>query len=138
MKFEDILPFLRTGASAKCGNQPGYFLVCKKSLFGTDLGLHIYHAWPDPLTGDIFHWGIDGNSLLSDEWEICESDEQPEIQKIESILAKAVHQTIFNFFMGITMPFTPGNALLPPLSEPLADKIIATLQQFFDERKVIE
>ncbi len=134
MKFEEALVLMRQGKKFKCGNQSGYYIVCKKTLFDMDLGTSISHISTDISSSDIFHWGIDGSSLLSDEWEIYEDNNEPEINKIESILEKATEKTIFNFFMSITKPFTPENALLPPLSKPLAKKVMNMLKHFFEEK----
>lgn len=136
MKFEEALPLMRNGSKFKCANLSGYYIVCKKSLFGMDLGTGICNISTENNSSDIFHWGIDGNSLLSNEWEIYNDNANEEIKKIESILEKAIEQTIFNFFMSITKPFTPENAFLPPLSKPLSEKIINMLKKFFDEPKV--
>lgn len=131
MKFEEILPLLRTGAKGKCRDIPGYYLVVRKSIFDRDLGLSIFRVDPDLKSSDIFGWGVDGYSLLSDGWELYEEDSTSETQAIDCVLDKAIEQTIFNFFMNSTKLFTRENALLPPLSKPLAEKIMLTLKQFF-------
>jgi len=138
MKFEQALPLLRSGSKVKCGNQSGYFIVCKQALFDMDLGLTIYKVDSELGAASIFHWGVPGNALLSEEWYIHTADEQQDTKEIQSILHRTIQQTIFNFFMDITKPFTPENAFLPPLAEPLADKITNMLKQFFDIGKVIE
>lgn len=135
MKFEEVLPLMREGLKFKCGDQSGYYIVCKKMLFDMDLGIGITHISTEISSSDIFQWGVDGNSLLSDQWEIYEEHnehKENETNKIESILGKSIEQTIFNFFMNITKPFTPENALLPPLAKPLSEKIINMLKQFYE------
>jgi len=136
MKFEETLPLMRNGSKFKCGDQSGYYMICRKTLFDMDLGAGICNISTERDSSDIFQWGVDGNSLLSNDWEIYEKDNKSEINKIESILGKALEQTIFNFFMSKTKPFTTENALLPPLSKPLAEQIMNMINQFFDERKI--
>jgi hypothetical protein len=136
MKFEKVLPLMRNGSKFKCGDQSGYYMICRKTLFDIDLGTGICNISTERNSNDIFHWGVDGNSLISKDWEIFEKDKHSEINKIESILGSAIEQTIFSFFMRNTLPFTTENALLPPLSKPLAEQIMNMINQFFDERKI--
>lgn len=81
MKFEEILPLMREGKNAKCGNTPGYYTICKSKLFDMDLGKTIYRVDPDLNSRDIFSWGIHGNAVLSEEWEIYESEDKEEAKK---------------------------------------------------------
>lgn len=137
MKFEEALPLMRKGEHFKCGSQSGFYTAHTKSLFGMELGISICNISPEYPSNNIFHWGIDGNSLLSDEWEpYIVEDKDQEINKIESVLGKNIEDIIFRFFMDITRPFTPPNALLPPLSKPITERIMAMLKQFFDEKRL--
>lgn len=130
MKFEEALPLMRQGLKFKCVDQSEYYTVCKKNFFYTDCGEVISRIPIDKKDIDIFDWGISGQYILSDEWEIFENDNIEETKKIESILEKAIQQTIFNFFLSVTSPFTPNGALFPPLSKPLAEKIMRAITQF--------
>ena len=132
MKFEEVLPLLREGKKFKCADNSGFYIVCKQKLFDMDLGTTIYRI--DKGKHDIFNWGISGHSLLSDEWMPYDEDQQ-ETKKIESVMEEAIKTTVFNFVMSVTRPFTPENALLPPLLEPLGKEIIEMLKHFFDEKK---
>lgn len=132
MKFEEALSMIRDGVKFKCGDNEGHYEICRLSIFESEQGETIHLFQPNN-RHDIFSWGIDGHSLLSNEWQPYQGITNTESPNVESFLAKAIEQKIFNYFMDITKPFTPENALLCPHAKPLAQEIINLLRKFLKE-----